>query len=114
MKGRCIYLQVSLRPYTGSIGFSTNTYLYLTVQTFEQSSVAYKHLITYLQKGVKKTFHHKEWGRKHGSIGVRTGLSVCLTTSRSESRIHRLAHLAVVSFTGGPWDDYLGLACCVP
>jgi hypothetical protein len=33
MKGPCMYLQVSWRPHTGSIGFSTKPYLNLTVQT---------------------------------------------------------------------------------
>jgi hypothetical protein len=33
LKGRCMYLQVSWRPHTGSTGFSTKKYLDSTVQT---------------------------------------------------------------------------------
>jgi hypothetical protein len=76
MKSWFMYLQISWRPHTSSTGFSTKHYLDLTAQTV-RTVVAYKHLSTYLQKGIKDI----------SAQGI-----------RSKSRIDWRAHLAVCAF----------------
>jgi hypothetical protein len=99
MQGWCMYLQVSWRPHTGSIGFRTKKYLDLNVHTVWTVRCCLQKSSTYIpRKGCKRHFSIRNavrstdrsacaldclciWlpvGRNHRSIGVHTWMSCIL------------------------------------
>jgi hypothetical protein len=83
LKGRCMYLhQVSWRPHTSHIGFSTQKYLHSAVQTVWTVTCCL-HTFDYTPtKGCNRHFSIRNAVRSTRSIGMRTWLSCVLPVVR--------------------------------